>query len=419
MTYIEFFDKTAAENISTCLLGAPERVIYIGDNGKLMRHHIANYEKIFAARGQNIQFLYKTVSKSNLDAAIALLTEIVQTYDDCVFDLTGGEEILLLALGMVYARFPDKNIQLHKFNIRNNVICDCDKDGAPVYYDTPALSVEENVRIYGGEVLYGTVDEDNTYCWTMDEEFLRDIEQMWSICKGNVRYWNMQIGIFEAVEAVGELQEDGLTTVATRGALEHHLSQHKVKYKKAKGIISALLKCGLLNWFDDSDDYTVAVSYKNPQVKRCLTKAGQALEMHIFAAARSLRDKEGDLIYNDARNGVVIDWDGEFHDEKTESVYDTENEIDILLMHDLVPVFISCKNGVVTADELYKLSAVAERFGGKYAKKVLIATSLGAFGEAAKYFRQRAKDMGIRLIEDVQTFTEQELERKLRSLWSN
>ena len=32
MTYIEFFDKIASENISACLTYTPDRVIYIGDN---------------------------------------------------------------------------------------------------------------------------------------------------------------------------------------------------------------------------------------------------------------------------------------------------------------------------------------------------------------------------------------------------
>ena len=52
MTYIEFFDKTVAENICACLTYAPERVIYIGDNAKLMRKHIDNYRAMFAARGK-------------------------------------------------------------------------------------------------------------------------------------------------------------------------------------------------------------------------------------------------------------------------------------------------------------------------------------------------------------------------------
>lgn len=418
MTYVEFFDKVALENICACLTYIPDRVIYIGDNSKLMKKHITNYENFFAARGHDIAFSYKTVSKSNVDNAVAVLSEIVETYDDCVFDITGGEEILNLALGIVCAKYSDRNIQIHRFNLRNNTVVDCDKDGTTIYKDPPVLSIEENIRIYGGEVAYGSIDDGNTYKWDMNPDFLRDIDLMWSVCKGNVRYWNMQINILEAAEAVAGPDSDGLTTVVSRGALEQYLVRHKAKYKTAKGIISALLKYGLLTCFWD-DEITVTISYKNEQVKKCLTKAGQALEMKIYSVARGAVDKNGVPVYNDALNGVLIDWDGEFHDEAVEDIYDTENEIDVMLMHNTIPVFISCKNGIVTSDELYKLNTVAERFGGEYSKKVLVATSISDFGEQGKYLRQRAADMNIKLVEKIQDMDDSELEKRLRNLWNN
>ena len=72
--------------------------------------------------------------------------------DDCVFDITGGDEMYLLALGIVFEKNPNRNIQIHKFNLRNNMIYDCDKDGETVFRDAPKLTVEENIRIYGGFV---------------------------------------------------------------------------------------------------------------------------------------------------------------------------------------------------------------------------------------------------------------------------
>ena len=120
MTYVEFFDRVASENICACLTYAPDRVIYIGHKSKLMKKHISNYQKVFSDRGYNIEFLFKTVSKGNLDNSVKILSEIVETYDDCVFDVTGGEEILTLALGIVYSKYPDRNIQIHKFNLDNN-----------------------------------------------------------------------------------------------------------------------------------------------------------------------------------------------------------------------------------------------------------------------------------------------------------
>ena len=418
MTYIEFFDKTASENIAACLTYAPERVIYIGYGAKTMRKHIENYERVFRARGEQIDFLYKTVSKSNLDNAVSLLTEIVETYDDCVFDITGGEEILLLALGVVYAQHPNKNIQIHKINIRNNTVYDCDKDGTTIYQDTPTLSIEENIRIYGGDVVYGAIGEEKTYKWDLNADFVNDVERMWRICKEDVRFWNTQIGVFEAAETMGRVSEDGLTTTASRAAVDYHLQQHRAKYKMAKGIIGRLLQEGLLTHFDD-DETTITIGYKDKQVKKCLTKAGQALEMKVYVTAKNILDDEGLPVYDDALNGVVIDWDGEVHDEQAEETYDTENEIDVLLMHDIIPVFVSCKNGIVTSEELYKLDTVAKRFGGKYAKKVLIATSVDSSGKTAgKYLRQRAIDMGIRLIENIQLLDEETLVRKMKNMWN-
>ena len=50
---------------------------------------------------------------------------------------------------------------------------------------------------------------------------------------------------------------------------------------------------------------------------------------------------------------------------------------------------------------------------------MLIATSVGCLGEAGKYFRQRAKDMNIRLIENIQDLDDAELEKKLKNIWNN
>ena len=87
-----------------------------------------------------------------------------------------------------------------------------------------------------------------------------------------------------------------------------------------------------------------------------------------------------------------------------------------MLMHGVVPVFISCKNGAVGDEELYKLNTVAHRFGNAYVKKVLVATTLRKAVNSRKYFLERAKDMKITVIEDVHEMTATEFEKKLKAL---
>lgn len=410
MTYIEFFDTSPAKNICTCLTRVPERVIFIGSNPKRMHRHVEKYRQIFQDRGQTVEFIVKSTSQSNLGNAVKLLTEIVEEYEDCVFDITGGAEILLVALGIVCQRYPKKNIQIHRFNLQDNTLHDCDQDGVTVYDQAPALTVEEQIRVYGGEILYGTVEEENTYCWEITEDFIRDTEKMWSVCKADPQLWNVQIGVFEALEKVGETSADGLETSGKITAVKTQLIHDKGKYVVVRGLIQRMRRMGLLTAFEE-DGQRITVAYKDPQVKRCMTKAGQALEMRVFLAARALRE-DGEPVYNDVVNGVTIDWDGEIHDEQGQNDCNTKNEIDVLLMRGTIPVFVSCKNGQVRPEELYKFNTVAKRFGSNHARMALVAA-----GYLGAQVRQRAEDMGIKLIEDVRNLSDGALAKELKQLW--
>lgn len=416
MTYIEFFEKDATENICACLTKAPERLILLGDNRKLMQKHIERYKPILAARGIEAEFLCRNINKNQMQDIINTLTELIETYEDCVFDLTGGDDLYLVAMGIVFERYKEKGIQMHRFNIRNNTIIDCDQDGQTILEgETAYLSVEENIRLYGGDIVYERDRKNSTLAWDMNSYFKKDIDDMWDICKKDVKMWNTQIGFLAAVEAAGERSNEDLTTVASVARISAFLESIGRKYAPAWRFLYELQNMGLITWLS-YDSETVSITYKNQQVKRCLTKAGQILEMKIYKAALEASAKDGSPVYNDVMTGVYIDWDGNIHTE--EDAYDTENEVDVMMMHSLVPVFVSCKNGSIGMDELYKLNSVADRFGGKYARKVLVATALDE-KDFSEYLRQRAKDMNIRLFEGVQHLDEATLKDEVRKFWTN
>ncbi len=417
MTYIEFFDKTASENICASLANAPTRVVLVGDKLKLLQKHTERYRELFRNRGFEVEFICRTINKNNMQNIIDELTYLVETYDDCVFDLTGGEDLYLVAVGMVVERHRDKNIQMHRFNIRNGTIIDCDQDGTTIMEnDQLQMTIEENVRVYGGDIVYDDVKETGTHIWDMSDDFRDDILAMWNICKWDVRLWNTQIGVLEVADSISSSSEDELVIIVSVSTLTETLKRQGAKFVFIKGIINRLYDKGLILSYDYDEEY-LSFTFKNEQVKKCLTKAGQVLEMLIYMTALDATDSSGNQTYNDVLNGVCIDWDGEIHTE--EGVYDTENEIDVMMMHGIVPVFVSCKNGIVGIDELYKLNSVAEKFGGQYAKKVLVATALDSVTTFDEYFRQRAKDMGIRLVEGIQDMSASELNKSVRSFWSN
>ena len=111
MTYIEFFDKDVCENICSCLVISPERVILIGDNKKLLEKHAYRYGEVLRSKGFDIEFLYRSVNKNQIQSIIAVLTDIIEEYDNCVFDLTGGDELYLTSVGVLFERFKDTNLK--------------------------------------------------------------------------------------------------------------------------------------------------------------------------------------------------------------------------------------------------------------------------------------------------------------------
>lgn len=411
MTAVEFYDRTPIENVISSLTTVPDKIIFIGD-GKVMKKFDSVYRAFLEARGLNIELAYRNIKKNDLNNIVEVLSDIVEIEEQCVFDLTGGEDLVLVAMGIVFQKYSDKNIQMQRFNIRNSVVTDCDNDGTILYSGIPEVTVEEHIRLHGGVVRYENENDDRTFQWDLSDDFVNDIEKMWSICRTNPGLWNAQLNVLEAFEAC--MVDSSLNVMVNISTIQEHLKYVGVKYVSIKGLLRALDQKHLIYSYAD-DGQNISFTYKNEQVKKCLIKAGTVLELKVLIAANSLLNKDGTVFYTDSMNGVYIDWDGNLHD-LTDEEKDTENEIDVVLMKGLTPIFISCKNGQVDDDELYKLESVTNRFGGLYAKKVLIATYLGKKTKSMEYFKQRAKDMKINLIDGVHQLSDEQFAKMVKHL---
>lgn len=386
MTVIEFFDRDSAiENIAGSLVCEPEKTVFIGCNARRMKRSIENYKTVVEARGVNIDFSYVTVSRNNLDSIISALEKVICENADCRIDISGGDELFLVAVGVILEKYKDR-VEIHRFNIDNNMFRDCSPDGCVLKSVTANLNVDENVRIYAGRVIYTEEKPNSTYEWNFTDEFISDIKAMWSICRKNVREWNLFTNII-AKHCNRSLDESSL-----------RLSFRYDEREFPKVFLTELEKCGAIKKLVIGD--RVSFCFKNRETVGCLTKAGQILELIIAVSAMELN------LYSDVKTGVYIDWDGIVYDDGRA---DVDNEMDVILMDGLIPVFVSCKNGTVNSDELYKLAVVSERFGGKYVRKVLVTTQLDEMGYKAEYIRARAKDMGIRIVENPDEMSEKEL----------
>ena len=404
MTCIELFDRNFTDNVCSCLAFSPQKVILLGKEKNISKY-AKRFEEIFRKRGCKTEFSSVTLERTDMKKILETLTSIVEENisDNCTFDLTGGDDQYLVAVGIILERYKGR-VQAHCINARNGEMIDCDCDGAVIgNYKQPKMTFEENVKLYGG-----VINETSSSAWKFTEEFLNDLEEMWKICISDPKKWNIQTAYLNAM-SVNENSYSGLSASARRKTLKAFGTNARIEEEFDVEFIKNLHNAGVLSeCFCDSD--TVRIQYKNEQIKRCLLKAGQVLELKVLAVAKSI-EENGENFYNDAQTGIYITWENQT-ETKSDDVF---NEIDVVLMKGMVPVFVSCKNGKFSSNELYKLSTVAEKFGGKYAKKIVVTTCK----ECASNMRSRATEHKIGIVLITKEMSEEKIKRKIKSLWSN
>ena len=257
MTYIEFFSPVVSENICACLSRAPERVVLIGDSRGRLERHTKRYQELFEEKGHQIQFIPKSVNKNSMQDVINTLSDLVETYDDCVFDLTGGEDVYLVATGIVSERYSARGLQLQRFNLRNGTVMDCDLDGAVLQeLKMPRLTVEENIRFYGGSVI--REGSTATYDWDLNPDFVADIAVMCEICRGDASHWNMVLDLFALADSQNQNKTAPLRSQASLQALRRSKYYATEDFLDKSDVVAYLQRTGMLTWCS-WDDGTLVV----------------------------------------------------------------------------------------------------------------------------------------------------------------
>ena len=418
MKIIEFLCKTPIENIFGGVCFAPDEIVYFASEKPELfeKNELKSIKSYMTKKGLgDISYSYVRVIRGSINDAINKLEDVVGS-GECVIDITGGDDMLIAAAGMIFERHD--NVKLFRINPVNGYAQFIDKSVVESKDATKYTSsysplknkvrientVEENIILHGGAV----VEYTGSGAFEYSPDFEHDLEIMWQLStKGPRGYmhkrsapqtWNRFTQTVSGIERMGGKEQLEI-----------------FKKYKVRVYLEELRRLGLVTYSEKRDGTLLNFKYKNAQVRACLNKAGNLLEQKVYLACRKFLGRG----LCDVKTGVTILWSPENY--KTEyynknNRQSTENEIDVMAMRGITPIFISCKNGKFDSEELYKLSSVADRFGIKYAKKILVATDLenALDRRTIEYLRARAKEMNIALIDDVQRMTGAEFERILK-----
>lgn len=379
---IEFLDVEPIENLVTCLNYKVDKVVFFGYEDVIIKSK--EHTESFLKRHCNVgEVEFYTMSNTNLDEIMGNMSVVIEKEQSAgnqvFFDVTGGEGLMLLAFGAIA---KEKNLPLHMFDIESGWLYELNRETKPTLSESAKkchipLNIDMYIQMYGGVVNHamhkGTKELDNP-------EFAEDAKNMWQICTKYKKTWN----IF--CEFLRDYCHPG-ANLEVKMNLDEINSRIAAKSKFLDEDMTNIFKeCAQIGVLENltTDGAVCTFRYKNDKVQDQLWDAGSILELHTYMNHKEVND--------DCTVGVHIDWDGTIHGGWGR---DTVNEIDVLALKGYIPTFISCKNGNVDQMALYELETVASRFGGKYAKKVLVAPQ-----GMNKSHRIRAREMNIEVRED-------------------
>ncbi len=358
---IEFLSNESIENVITSLHFKIDKTIFFGfaDVIERKKEITKNFLKKYCGV-RDISFV--CLPEYQLDSILETMKKVVEQEiirkNEVFFEVTGGESLILVAFGMLAEKFQ---APMHSFEIETQKLIELNRENVtPISEVVPKQNVKMDldafIEMQGGKINYRLHKGAKNL---EDPEFEKQIDELWKISSKYGEKWNFFADFLRRCCAP---DSEGFVNVTGKQVLAAYRKVNRFQSIRELGkILSECAAAGALEEFLHTKDQ-LSFRYKDEKIKDILWDAGSILEMHTFMEERKTAD--------DCMVGVHLDWDGIIYNH---SLKDTLNEIDVLSLKGVIPTFISCKNGSANQMALYELKTVADKFGGKYAKKVIAA----------------------------------------------
>ena len=388
---IEFYSKRTPENLISLLNESFDGIYFLYFEGDEMpspatRGRICDLTQELL--GFEPRFL--AVKEARVENVLDVFSSFAEEANRYDFDLTGGNEIFAAAAGIFLASNPKKKLFLHQYDVvTGEIVTRYPKSDPPSNTLPRYLGATQILNLNGTRVLaaprpvfsYGPLK--------------REVLRLWSAVKDRSKEWNLFCSM--PTEFWGK---KGITVRKCIGT-------GFPKRNAFNRITEALKKSGIVKeereFVREGKLYAELSTDLSSDTLFLYEKAGNLLEMYCALCAHEAG------LFHDICVGVTVDWDGTI-----EAPFrpDPQNEIDLVLMCRDLPVLASCKNTAPINDHLYEIATMTRHYGGYFATGMLLATE-----KASPTLRERAKEMGLILIDEIKKKKPEEMAAKFKDLF--
>lgn len=331
MIQIRFLDKNIVSALVPVFSMKPERVVFLYDSRVVSENNRKEVEEAIRSRLSHTKVQYVRTNMLRLEDIKDELQNVVRCYEEkeIQIDITGGSE-LMTACGLMIAR---------EYHLLLTYVD---------FYSGHMINVLTSERIAKAE--HVTLD---TYLQAIGGKYMsssrhtpqeKDFDRIMDMAKiifANEKKWDK----FFAHITRG---------YSAAGVMEFSLGENQ-KSESCQFILAEFLKRGFAKQIGE-DKYRFA----SEADKEYMTVSGIWLEMYIYIQAKQC--------FEEVYMGVDIDWN------KRDICESRDNEIDVVIMKDSQPIFISCKMRPVEKETVYEIYSMARRLGGDYAKSLIATT---------------------------------------------
>ena len=366
-TNIELYDDRPIENVLGTEMFRPEETVFICPQevveDKELHHSMENY---FAYRGIPVKLTFVAASLLDTVKVEKTLKRVLESHEDCAIDIAGGSDAALFAAGAISGDTP-----VYTYSRRRNMFFEI--KNAPFARGvacTVRLDAESCFLMAGGTLLPGR--EDNAKL----KERLPQIDALFSVYADHRRIWNRQISYYQKLSS-------GEDSLKAEGPLTGKADNGRVTADE--DMLRDLEKAGLISQLTVTEE-SVSFRFPDQTVRFWLRDMGSVLELQVYRACLAAG------CFDDVILSAVVNWRA---DEKRRDA--VTNEIDVMAVRGVQPVFISCKTCEIKTEALNELAILRDRFGGK-GSRAIIATSAPS-SKSRNVMRKRAAELEIELIE--------------------
>lgn len=367
-TLIKFYDKDTLKNIAAVLSLKPKKIVYLYDKGMTDLSGFRSLGKCFQRNLPGLKMDIYAVDILSVGEISRTAIRIIEKEgaDGCSMELTGGSELMMVA---GYKAATAMGIPLLYTDLVGHRILDLsiDQEVCPVSILTLEDFLDAKGACLMGESHQAPAPERYDAILKMAKFLFRHLSE-----------WKTTCSFLQVVAASQPPQERRINskeTVTMKNGKKVSVDGRILREFEKNGFITGLVFA----------DERVRFSFCSLEDKGYCINYGVWLELYVYVAAA----KSG--AFADVKLGTMIDWDA------YDGVAIAGNEIDVILMENSLPIFISCKLRDADTATINELLVAKKRLGGWFSKGVIVTFSMEKRENTGTY--KRAKELGLELLD--------------------